>query len=95
MIHYTMRASGLYDRHNHRIAVTRGESIYDSGNRRIGGVRGNDLFDANESLMMRVSGRDILDARNIKVATLLEAEQSIGGAGDENLRAALWYCYVR
>ena len=75
--------------------MTRGESIYDSENRRIGGIRGNDLFDANDSLMMRISGRDILDANNTKVATLSDAEQSIEGAGDGNLRAALWYCFVR
>jgi len=95
MARYTMRTSGLYNRHNQRIAVTRGESIYDVDNRRIGGVRGNELFDTNDSVMMRIHGGDILDAKNVKVATLSEAEESIEGAGSANLLAALWYCFVR
>lgn len=95
MTQYRMRGTGLYDRRDHRIAMTRGESIYDAGNRRIGGVHGDDLFDTNGSIMMRIRGRDIFDARNMKVATLAEAEKSIEGTGDPSLVAALWYCFVR
>lgn len=95
MTQFKMRGKALFDRRNHRVATTRGESIYDAENRKIGGVRGNDLFDANGGLMMQVRGRDILDERDTKVGTLLEAEQSIEGKGEENLLAALWYCFVK
>lgn len=95
MSQYRVRGSGLYNKHNHKIATTRGVSIFDAENRKVGGVRDNELFDCNNNLMMQVRGRDIFDAKETKVATLADAEASIEGAEDENVLAALWYCFVR
>ncbi len=92
---YEMRGAGLYNAHNRKIAMTGGESIYDAGDRRIGTVLGDDLLDSDGRIMMTVRGLDIYDADNTKVAVLSEVLKSINGVVKDNLRAALWYCFVR
>jgi hypothetical protein len=95
MTSHKMRGAGLYNAHDRKIAMTRGESIYDAGDRRIGAVHGDDLFDTEGRIMMHIRGHNIYDAENKRVAALSEAQESIDGAVEGNLRAALWYCFVR
>jgi len=92
---YKMHGLELYDSHNRKIAVTRGEDIYDGNNRRIGTIRGNYLFDPDNRKMLTVRGANIYDAANKRVASLLEIQNTIEGALAGMQSAALWYCFIR
>ena len=92
---YKMRGLVLFDSHNRRIAITRGEDIYDGNNRRIATIRGNFLFDSNNKKMMTVRGANIYDAANNRVASLLDVQESIEGGLAGMHSVALWYCFIR
>ena len=92
---HTMFGSGLYDAHNRRIAVVRGEDIYDGDNRRVATIRGKYLFDSDNRKMMTLRGSNIYDAGNKLVGSILDVQKSIKDGGTGMLAVALWYCFVR
>jgi len=92
---YKLRGFELFDPHNRRIAITRGEDIYDGTNRRIATIRGNFLFDSDNRKMMTVRGTNIYDAANKRIASLLDAQETIEGCLSEMHSIALWYCFIR
>jgi len=92
---YKMHGLELFDSHNRRIAITRGEDIYDGNNRRIATIRGNYLFDSDNRKMLTVRGANIYDTSNKRVASLLDIQKTIEGALAGMQSAALWYCFIR